>query len=212
MTEAEKTEIINAVISALNDDSTNYDDKVVEPYADDIVLIMRKEGDTRVGRCVTWEGIIETLTAAAKSFAEASERSASTAEEAKQTAVSAIEAIELAKTDIDNKHESVVQAALSANNSAESAASSASSASSDREAVKSMKAAAETAKSGAEDANTKAQEALTKTTNAKNEVIQAKEDTSAMKSNVEKTISDFNASICRWVYRDNRIYLTIGEN
>ena len=128
MTEAEKTEIINAVISALNDDSTNYDDKVVEPYADDIVLIMRKEGDARVGRCVTWEGIIETLTAAAKTFADTAGQSASSAEEAKQAAVTAREAIELAKADIDNKHESVIQAALSASNSAESAALSASSA------------------------------------------------------------------------------------
>lgn len=212
MTEAEKTEIINAVISALNDDSTNYDDKVVEPYADDIVLIMRKEGDARVGRCVTWEGIIETLTAAAKTFADTAGQSASTAEEAKQAAVTAREAIELAKVDIDNKHESVVQLAISANNSAESAALSASSANSDKEAVALMKTAAEAAKSGAEDANTRAQEALTETNAARDTAVQAKEDTSTMKSNVEKTISDFNASICRWVYRDNRIYLTIGEN
>ena len=83
MTDIEKTEIINAVIDALNDNSTNYDNKVVEPYADDVVLIMRKEGDARVGKCVTWEGISETLAAAAKSYAEASGQSASTAEEAK---------------------------------------------------------------------------------------------------------------------------------
>ena len=102
MTEIEKTEIINAVIDALNDDSTNYDDKVVEPYADDVILIMRKDGDARVGKCVTWEGLCETITASAKNYAEASGQSATTAEEAKNAANNILEQVQSKGSEITN--------------------------------------------------------------------------------------------------------------